>query len=104
MNTLRRRAVGISLIIAAAAVVAVGYGTAPSAAACATANNLAHELGNPATCSTTPPAAYFIGAVTLLIAGLLVLVPWWRDLPGQLIPRIGRKTGRFVPFVHANAV
>ncbi len=78
MNTLRRRAVGILLIIAAAAVLAVGYGTAPSAAACTAANNLALELGNPATCSTTPPAAYFIGAAILLIAGLLVLVPWSR--------------------------
>jgi hypothetical protein len=78
MNALRRRAVGILLIIAAAAVLAVGYGTAPSAAACTTANNLALELGNPETCSTTPPAAYFIGTVILLIAGLLILVPWWR--------------------------
>ena len=78
MNALRRRAVSILLIVAAAAVLAVGYGTAPSAATCTTANNLALELGNPATCSTTPPASYFIGALILLIAGLLVLVPWWR--------------------------
>ena len=78
MNTLRRRAVGILLIIAAAAVLAVGYLTAPSAAACTAANNLALELGNPATCSTTPPMPYFIGAVILLITGLLILVPWWR--------------------------
>jgi hypothetical protein len=78
MNSLRRRALGILLIIAAAAVVAVGYGTAPSTAACAAANNLALELGNPATCSATPPLAYFVGALILLIAGLLVLVPWWR--------------------------
>jgi hypothetical protein len=78
MNRLRRRALGILLIIAAAAVIAVGYGTAPSAATCTAANNLALELGNPATCSATPPAAYFIGAIILLIAGLLVIVPWWR--------------------------
>lgn len=55
---------------------AAGYVTAPSAAACTAANNLALELGNPATCSTTPAAAYFIGALILLIAGALVLVPW----------------------------
>jgi hypothetical protein len=78
MNALRRRALGILLTIAAAAVLAVGYGTAPSAAACTRANNLALELGNPATCSTTPPMPYFIGAIILLIAGLLVIVPWWR--------------------------
>jgi len=36
------------------------------------------EPGNPATCSTTPPAAYFVGAIILLIAGGLALVPWWR--------------------------
>jgi hypothetical protein len=78
MNALRRRAAGLLLIVAAAAVIALGYATAPSAAACTTANNLALELGNPATCSTTPPTAYFIGALILLIAGLLVLVPWWR--------------------------
>jgi hypothetical protein len=78
MNALRRRAVGILLIIAAAAVLAVGYGTAPSAAACTTANNLALELGNPETCSTMPSAAYFVGTVILLIAGLLILAPWWR--------------------------
>jgi hypothetical protein len=78
MNSLRRRALGILLLIAAAAVIAVGYATAPSAAACAAANNLALELGNPATCSTTPPMAYFVGAIILLIAGGLALVPWWR--------------------------
>ena len=78
MNASRRRALGISLVIAAAAVIAVGYGTAPPATACTTANNLALELGNPLTCSTTPPTAYFICAIVLLIAGLLVVVPWWR--------------------------
>ena len=78
MNALRRRTLGIVLIIAAAAVLAAGYATAPSAAACTRANNLALELGNPATCSTTPPAVSLIGAVILLIAGLLILVPWWR--------------------------
>jgi hypothetical protein len=78
MNSLRRRALGILLIIAAAAVIAVGYETAPSAAACTAANNLALELGNPATCSTTPPLAYFAGALILLLAGVLVIVPWWR--------------------------
>ena len=78
MNALRRCVLGILLLIAAAAVIAFGYVTAPSAAACTAANNLALELGNPATCSTTPPAAYFIGSIALLVAGLLVLVPWWR--------------------------
>lgn len=78
MNRLRRRALGLLLIIAAAAVIAVGYGTAPSAAACTAANNLALELGNPVTCSTTPPMGYFVGTIILLIAGLLVIVPWWR--------------------------
>ena len=75
---MRARALGILLIIAAAAVIAVGYATAPSAAACNTANHLALELGNPATCSTTPPAAYFVGALILLVAGGLALVPWRR--------------------------
>jgi hypothetical protein len=78
MNSLRRRAAGILLILAAAAVIAVGYAIAPSAAACRAANNLALELGNPMTCSTTPPMADFIGAIVLLISGLLIIVPWWR--------------------------
>jgi hypothetical protein len=65
-------------IIAAAAVLAVGDGTAPSAAACTTASNLALELGNPSARSTTPLAAYFIGAVILVIAGALAIVLWWR--------------------------
>jgi hypothetical protein len=78
MNSLRRRALGILLIIAAAAVITVGYVTVPSAAACTAANKLNLELGNPATCSTTPPAVYFAGAIILLIAGLLIIVPWRR--------------------------
>jgi hypothetical protein len=78
MTSLRRRALGILLIIAAGAVMAAGYGTAPSAAACTAANNLALELGNPATCAATPPVAYFIGALVLLLAGLLVIVLWRR--------------------------
>jgi hypothetical protein len=78
MNSLSRRALGILLLIAAAAVLAAGYAAAPSAATCTAVNNLDLELGNPATCSTTPPMVYFIGAAILLIAGLLAIVPWRR--------------------------
>jgi hypothetical protein len=33
-----------------------------------------------ATCSTTPSVGYFAAGALLAIAGLLVLIPWWRRL------------------------
>ena len=75
-----RRAIGIALIIVAPVTVAVGYLTAPSASACATANNIAFELGRAPTCSTTPPTLYFAAGGVLLAAGLATLAPWTRWL------------------------
>jgi hypothetical protein len=77
-----RRALGILLIIAGPVIVGIGYSTAPSASSCATANNIAFELGEPATCSPTPSVLYFAVGAVLLIAGLLVMVPWARWLTG----------------------
>ena len=77
-----RRAIGILLIIAGPVIVAVGYLTAPSASTCAAANNIAFELGQPATCSTTPSVFYFAMGAALLAAGLLVVLPWGRWLTG----------------------
>ena len=80
MTGIRRRVLGIVLIVAGPATVAVGYASAPSASACARINDFNQALGEGPTCSTTPSAAYlWLGAV-LLIAGLLVLIPWWRRL------------------------
>ena len=77
-----RRAIGILLIIAGPAVVAVGYLTAQSASTCAAANNIAFELGQPATCSTTPSLFYFAAGGAVLAAGLLTVLPWGRWLTG----------------------
>jgi hypothetical protein len=77
-----RRTLGILLVIAGPVVVAIGYLKAPSASACTMANGLANDLGQPATCSTTPPAAYFAVGGVLLIAGLIVVIPWTRILTG----------------------
>jgi len=75
-----RRALGILLVVAGPAIVAIGYRNTPSASTCATVNGIARELGQPATCSTTPSALYFAAGALVLIAGVLVTVPWWRRL------------------------
>ena len=80
MTGMRRRAVGILLIIAAPAAVAVGYANAPSASACSRINDLNQALGEGPTCSTAPSMAYFVAAALLVIAGVLIIVPWWRRL------------------------
>lgn len=77
-----RRVLGILLITAGPVIVGVGYLTAPSASSCAAANNIAFELGQPATCSTTPSALYFAAGAVLLAAGVLSLLPWGRWLTG----------------------
>jgi hypothetical protein len=77
-----RRVLGILLIIAGPAIVGVGYLTVPSASSCTAANNIAFELGQPATCSTTPSALYFVAAAVLLVGGVLIMMPWARWLTG----------------------
>jgi hypothetical protein len=77
-----RRVLGILLIIAGPVIVGLGYLTAPSASSCTVANNIAFELGQPATCSTTPSALYFIAGAVLLVAGALIMMPWGRWLTG----------------------
>lgn len=77
-----RRVLGILLVIAGPVIVGIGYLTAPSASSCTAANNIAFELGQPATCSTTPSVLYFAAGAVLLVAGVLALVPWARLLTG----------------------
>jgi hypothetical protein len=73
MSGMRRRALGILLIVAA-------HMNAPSASACSRINDLNQALGAAPTCSTAPSVAYFVAGALLVIAGVLVLVPWWRRL------------------------
>jgi hypothetical protein len=73
-----RRALGILLIIAGPFVVAFGYLTAPSASSCAAANKISLDLGQPASCATTPSILYFVGGAVLLIVGVLLVLPWSR--------------------------
>jgi hypothetical protein len=80
MSGMRRRALGVLLIIAAPVTIAIGYVNAPSASACSRINDLNQALGEGPTCSTAPSAAYFAAAALLLIAGVLITVPWWRRL------------------------
>ena len=80
MTGMRRRALGVLLIIAAPVAIAIGYVNAPSASACSRINDLNHALGEGPTCSSAPSMAYFAVAALLVIAGVLVLVPWWRRL------------------------
>jgi hypothetical protein len=75
-----RRVLGILLVIAGPVVVGVGYVTAPSASSCTVANNIAFELGQPETCSPTPSALYFAAGAVLLVAGVLIMMPWARWL------------------------
>jgi hypothetical protein len=80
MSGMPRRVLGIVLIIAGPAAVAVGFMNAPTASSCNRINDLNRALGLGPTCSTTPPVGYFAAGALLVIAGLLVLVPWWRRL------------------------
>ena len=79
-----RRGFGILMLIAAPIVIVAGYGSVPSADACNTINSMNEQLGDPATCSTTPAAGYFVVAGILAVAGLLFLAPWLlRWIPGK---------------------
>jgi hypothetical protein len=80
MSGMRRRALGVLLIIAGPVAVAVGYADAPSASTCSRINDLNQALGAGPTCSTAPSAAYFVAGAALVIAGALVIIPWWRRL------------------------
>ena len=80
MSGMRRRALGVLLIIAAPVAVAIGYANAPSASACSRINDLNRALGAGPACSTAPSAAYFVAGALLAIAGVLIIVPWWRRL------------------------
>jgi len=80
MNRMRRRVLGVLFIIAAPATIAIGYANAPSASTCNRINSFNQDLGYGATCSTTPPFGYFAAGALLVIAGLLVIIPWWRRL------------------------
>lgn len=77
-----RRVLGILLVIAGPVVVGVGYLTAPSASSCTMANNIAFELVQPQTCSAIPSALYFAAGAVLLVAGVLIIMPWARWLTG----------------------
>ena len=80
MSGMSRRVLGIALIVAGPVAVLAGFLNAPSASSCARINDLNQALGADPTCSTAPSAAYFWIGAALLIAGLLVTVPWWRRL------------------------
>jgi hypothetical protein len=80
MTGMRRRVLGVLLIVAAPVAVAIGYANAPSASACSRINDLNQALGAAPTCSTAPSTVYFWAGAALVIAGALVLVPWWRRL------------------------
>jgi len=80
VSGMSRRVLGIALIVAGPAAVAAGYASAPSASACSRVNDLNRALGLGPTCSTAPSAAYFWAGAVLVIAGVLVIVPWWRRL------------------------
>jgi hypothetical protein len=80
MSGMPRRVIGVLLIIAAPVAVAIGYASAPAASTCARINDFNQALGEGPTCSTTPLAFYFVAGGLLVIAGLLVIVPWWRRL------------------------
>ena len=80
MSGMSRRALGIALIVAGPVAVVVGFLNAPSASSCARINDLNRALGAEPTCSTAPSATYLWICAILLIAGLLVTIPWWRRL------------------------
>jgi hypothetical protein len=80
MSGMSRRVLGIALIVAGPVAVVVDFLTAPSANACARINDLDRALGAEPTCSTAPSMTYLWAAAALVIAGLLVLIPWWRRL------------------------
>jgi hypothetical protein len=76
-----RRAFGILLVIAGALAAALGCLRAPSASACAAANKISLDLGQSATCSTSPSPLCLAVAAALVVAGALLALPW-RRRPG----------------------
>jgi hypothetical protein len=52
------------------------------ASTCAADNGIALDLDESATCSTTPSPLYFVAGAVLLIAGVLLVLPWSRWLAG----------------------
>jgi hypothetical protein len=80
MSGMLRRVLGIVLISAGPAAVAVGYANAPSASACDRINDFDRALGAGSTCPTAPSVGYLVAGAVLVIAGVLVVVPWWRRL------------------------
>jgi hypothetical protein len=73
-RTVAWRTLGTILIAAAGIIIGFAYLTRASAESCAVANQSSIAAGQPAACSTNPPAAVFITAAALGLAGLLILV------------------------------
>jgi hypothetical protein len=79
----RRIFFGILLMIAAPAIILVGYGTVPDSAVCFIVNQGNAKLGQPPSCSSVPSLGYFVVTVICFVAGLLTLAPWLRLLVGR---------------------
>jgi len=83
-DTKARRILGILLLIAAPVIILVAYGNLPTASACNTINQAYIQLGEPPSCPSVPSPSYFAAAGLCLVAGLLMLAPWWlRWLTGK---------------------
>jgi hypothetical protein len=63
--------------IAATVIIMIGYRSVPDANTCYPVNLWDKQAGLPPSCSTVPSAGYLVAAGLCLLAGFLILVPWW---------------------------
>jgi hypothetical protein len=76
-DTRARQIFGSLLLIAATVIIMIGYRSVPDANTCYPINLADRMAGLPPSCSTVPPVGYFVAAGVCLVAGLLILAPWW---------------------------
>jgi len=72
-----RQILGSVFVIAATVIILIGYRSVPDANTCYPVNLWDKEAGLPPSCSTVPSVGYFAAAGLCLLAGFLILVPWW---------------------------
>lgn len=76
-DTRARHISGSLLLIAATVIITIGYRSVPDANTCYPINLYYREAGLPQSCSTVPSLGYFVAAGLCLLAGFLILAPWW---------------------------
>ena len=70
----RLRLFGLLMTIAGIVIAVAGYWNRADTQTCAAINAQDRQLGEPATCSSSPPTALLVTATVIGLAGLLIVV------------------------------